>query len=327
MSSVFPLQSRRTLAGDMELRHLRYFVAVAETGGFSAASRALHVSQSAISEQVADLESELAVPLLYRQNRATQLTPYGEVFLESSRDILRMSDQAIEAARSAYRGETGRLTIGFFVGGLQNGFAQWIRHFRQEYPSVVVSLIEMTPTAQHSALLSGSIDVAFTRPVPNALRSELRTERLYSEELVVVLPRQHALAREKSVLMRRLEGERFVMNDRANSPAVFDRAVSLCADAGFSPNIATFASVSSGVIALVEAGEGIAILPRGSELLRSDDTVFVPIADQGASVDLVMAWPAKRHNAVLRHFVDLVRRSSRITATTPKALTAPREAT
>ncbi len=307
----------------MELRHLRYFVAVAETGGFSAASRALNISQSAISEQVADLEGELAVPLLHRQNRTTRLTPYGEIFLESSRDILRMSEQAIETARSAYRGETGRLTIGFFVGGIQHGFAQWIREFRQAYPSVSISLTEMTPTAQHGALLSGAIDVAFTRPVPNALRSELRTERLYSEELVVVLPRQHALTREGSVLIRSLEGERFVMNDRVNSPAVFDRVVSLCAAAGFSPNIATFASVSSGVIALVEAGEGIAVLPRGSELLRSDNTVFVPIADQGASVDLVMAWRARRHNAVLKHFVDLVRNHTRRTTTGLKPLADP----
>lgn len=291
----------------MELRHLRYFVAVAETGGFSAASRALHVSQSAISEQIADLESEVEVPLLHRKNRTTHLTPYGEVFLERSRDILRMSEQAVQVTRSAYRGETGRLTIGFFVGGTQHGFSQCIRQFRQSYPSVAVSLIEMTPTAQHAALLSGSIDVAFTRPIPNALRSELRTERLYSEELLVVLPRQHALAQRNSISVRELEGERFVLNERVNSPAVFDRVLSLCADAGFSPNISASASVSSGVIALVEAGEGVAVLPRGSELLRSCALVFLPVADEGASVDLVVAWSAKRHNAVLTHFVELVR--------------------
>lgn len=303
----------------MELRHLRYFVAVAETGGFSAASRALHVSQSAISEQVADLEEEVKVPLLHRKQRLTQLTPYGEVFLERSRDILKMSEQAIQAARSAYRGETGRLTIGFFVGGIQHGFTQWIRRFRQKYPSVTVSLVEMTPTAQQAALLNGTIDVAFTRPIPNALRSELRTQLLYSEELLVVLPRQHALAKAASISVRELEGERFVMNERANSPAVFDRVLALCADAGFSPTISTSASVSSGVVALVEAGEGIAILPRGSELLRSQELVFVPVADEGASVDLIMAWPAKRHNAVLNQFVDLVCSYSRPSAAAPKS--------
>ena len=302
----------------MELRHLRYFVAVAETGGFGAASRALHISQSAISEQVAALEEEVKVPLLQRKQRTTQLTPYGELFLERSRDILKSSEQAIQAVRSAYRGETGRLTIGFFVGGIQHGFTQWIRQFRQKYPSVTVSLIELNPVAQQTALVSGAIDVGFTRPVPSALRSELRSELLYSEELLVVLPRQHALAQASSILMRDLEGERFVMNERANSPAVFDRVLGLCADAGFSPSISTYASVSSGVIALVEAGEGIAVLPRGSELLRSQELVFVPIADEGASVDLVMAWPAKRHNAVLAQFVDLVCSCSRSTASAAK---------
>ncbi len=302
----------------MELRHLRYFVAVAETGGFSAASRALHVSQSAISEQVADLEEEVKVPLLDRKQRMTQLTPYGEVFLERSRDILKLSEQAIQAARSAYRGETGRLTIGFFVGGTQHGFTQWIRQFRQKYPAVTISLIEMNPTAQQMALVNGSIDVAFTRTVPHALRAELRTQLLYSEELLVVLPRQHALAQAKSILVRELEGERFVMSERANSPAVFDRVLALCAEAGFSPTISTYGSVSSGVIALVEAGEGIAVLPRGSELLRSRELVFVPIADAGASVDLVMAWPAKRQNAVLTQFVELVCTYSRSTAAAQK---------
>lgn len=308
----------------MELRHLRYFVAVAETGGISAASRALHVAQSAISEQMADLESEVKVPLLHRKNRTTQLTPYGEVFLERSRDILRLSEQAIQVTRSAYRGETGQLTIGFFVGGIQHGFAHWIRQFRHKYPSVAVSLIELTPTAQHSALLAGSIDVAFTRPVPNALKSELRTELIYSEELVVVLPRQHALARAESILMGELEGERFVMNERVNSPAVFDKVLALCADAGFSPTVSTYASVSSGVIALVEAGEGVAILPRGSEVLRPHEIVFIPVADAGASVDLVMAWSAKRHNAALNHFVDLVRNRSGQGSATPKPLTKRR---
>ena len=291
----------------MELRHLRYFVAVAETGGFSAASRALHVSQSAISEQIADLEHEVQVPLLHRKNRTTALTAYGEVFLERSRDILRLSEDAIQLTRSAYRGETGRLTIGFFVGGVRHWFPQWIRQFRKRYPSVTVSLMEMPPTAQHAALLSGAIDVAFTRPVPSALRSELRTERLYSEELVVVLPRHHHMAEAKSLRMLELEGQRFVMNERANSPAVFDKVLSLCADAGFSPQIVTQASVSSGVIALVEAGEGIGVLPKGSEQLGSRDVVFTPVADEGATVDLVMAWPARREDAVLQQFVDLVR--------------------
>ncbi|GAA3764501.1 LysR substrate-binding domain-containing protein [Terriglobus aquaticus] len=269
------------------------------------------MSQSAISEQIADLEDEVEVPLLHRKNRTTTLTAYGEVFLERSRDILRMSEQAIQLTRSAYRGETGRLTIGFFVGGVRHWFPQWIRQFRRRYPSVTVSLVEMPPTAQHAALLSGTIDVAFTRPVPAALRSDLRTEQLYSEDLVAVLPRQHSMAAMKNLKMRELEGQRFVMNERANSPAVFDKVLSLCADAGFSPQIVTQASVSSGVIALVEAGEGIGVLPRGSEQLGSHDVVFTPLADEGATVDLVMAWPARRDDAVLHQFVELVRSAVR----------------
>lgn len=295
----------------MELRHLRYFLAVADSGGFGAAARLLHVSQSAISEQIADLEEEVAVPLLDRSKRATQLTPAGEVFVRCSRDIVRMAAQAVEDTRGAYRGETGRLTIGFFAGGTDPKFAQLIRQFRSTHPSVSVSLVEMTPTAQHTALLSGAIDVGFTRPIPLALRSDLHGERLYTEHFVVVLPKGHALAKEQSIPVKTLHTQRFVMNDRMNSPAVFDKVISMCADAGFSPNIAAQASVSAGVIAMVEAGAGIGVLPWGSQMLGSKGVVFVPVADRGASIDLMVVWSPSRTQGALRAFVDLVRTSVR----------------
>jgi DNA-binding transcriptional LysR family regulator len=126
--------------------------------------------------------------------------------------------------------------------------------------------------------------------------------------MCAVLLKSHRLAKSRAIPIRELANERFVLNDRRYSPAAFDKVITLCADAGFSPKIGTTATVSSGVIALVEAGEGIAILPKGSNVLSSDQLVFVPLADRAASIDLVIAWVAGHESPVLREFLDLARK-------------------
>ena len=290
----------------MELRHLRYFVAVAEAGGFSRAARILHVSQSAISEQVRDLEEELGVPLLDRAQHRTRLTPHGMLFLEEARRTLDAAGRAVEVAQRSLRGEIGTLVIGFFVGVTGELFARLIREFRSAYPSVRVSLVELTPTEQQSALLTGVIDIGFTRAVEPALAAQLQVERLYVEPLVVVLPKTHPLAR-RTIRLAQLASESFIVAQRETSPVLFDRVISLCAEAGFSPRIVATASVSTGVLTLVHAGEGIAILPKNAQYFAPSELSFRPIADPGATIDLVVAWPRDRESEIARAFVQMMR--------------------
>jgi DNA-binding transcriptional LysR family regulator len=292
----------------VELRHLRYFITVADAGGFSRAARLLHVAQSAISEQIRDLEGELGVILLDRQNRQIRLTVQGEQFLKDARAVLESASRAVTNVQRTQRGEMGTLTIGFFVGGIRPHFPSLIREFRKIYPGIQVSLVEMAPGMQYPALQSGSIDVSFTRAMPAAHASQLRSEPWYTEPFYAVLLRSHPLARRKSLRIRELEQEVFVLNDRRYSPAVFDKIITLCAEAGFSPRIGATGSVSSGVIALVEAGEGVAVLPQGSRILSSAEIVWVPLADKGAVVDLVLAWSPKMERPALRSFLDLARK-------------------
>lgn len=291
----------------MELRHLHYFKAVAECGGFGKAARLLNVSQSAVSEQVRDLEAEIAVPLIDRSNRNIRLTPHGEVFLTRVKEVLQLADGAVTAARRSFKGEEGTLSIGFFVGGIGPSFTKLIRAFRQKYKDITVSLVEMTPVAQHDALVAGAIDIAFTRVLPGSLKTELRSEIFYTERFSLVLPKGHPLADRESISVKELRAERFILNDRQNSPAVFDKVIALCDEAGFSPNIVATASVSSGVIALVESGEGIALLPKGSQVLGSDEVVFIPIQDAAASVDLVVAWSSRHERKIHQSFLTLAR--------------------
>ena len=293
----------------MELRHLQYFVTVASTGGFGRAARSLHVSQSAISEQVRDLEAEVGTALIDRTQRQIRLTAEGEIFLEGARATLAAAEQALESVRRALNGEEGKLAIGFFVGGNGRYFPRMIRAFRQQYPRVKVSLVEMVPSEQWVALQNGTLDVGFTRPMTRPVHgAAVRTEKFYSERLYVVLPKEHGLAKRKEIAIAELKDERFVMSERPTSPVVADKIFALCNEAGFSPQVSAVASVSSGVIALVEAGEGIAILPEGSRFLGSGEVVFVPLQGAGARVDLVMAWSSERVTGVHRSFLQLARK-------------------
>lgn len=174
---------------------------------------------------------------------------------------------------------------------------------------VHVSLVEMTPVRQVEALLRGDIDIAFTRPLPAHLHDQLSYKHVYTEPLYAVLTKDHPAARQRQVDVRSLQKERFVMVERSGSPVVFDKVISFCNEAGFSPNIAATASVSSGVLALVEAGEGVSIIPEGSRFLASKEITFVPLAGAGAFIDLVMAWSPARMNPLMQAFVVSATRS------------------
>ena len=157
----------------MELRHLRYLVAVAEQQSFSRAAAHLHVSQSAISEQMADLEDEVGVRLLERGHRRTDLTEPGKIFLEHAQRVLEMSRTAVLEAQRAERGQVGTLRIGFFAGGVGDGFPALIRNFRDTHPGVELTLMEMHVTEQWRALQDGRIDLAFTRVPEPQMRREI----------------------------------------------------------------------------------------------------------------------------------------------------------
>jgi DNA-binding transcriptional LysR family regulator len=291
----------------MELRHLRYFSAVAANQGFSRTARALHVSQSAISEQISDLEREIGVDLLVRGRQKTRLTPHGEVFLTEAKKVLAAADNAVDMARRSSRGEIGTLTIGFFNGGTGAEVPSVIKTFRRRHPGVRVSVVEMIPSEQSDALVSGMIDVGFTRPLEPPFDQLLRSELLYPDPLIAVLSRDHPLAR-GPVDLRKLAHERFVMVARETSAALFNKIVALCAESGFSPHVVATGVVWSSVVLLVQAGEGIAILPSNLQQRGAfRDLAFCPLTNRGASIGLMMAWSPQHESTVQKAFLDLVR--------------------
>jgi DNA-binding transcriptional LysR family regulator len=290
----------------MELRHLRYFCSVAMHQGFSRSARELHVSQSAISEQISDLEREVGVPLLNRGQQKTTLTIPGEIFLDEARKILSAAERAIQTAQRASRGEIGTLTIGFFNGGTGSDVPAIIKHFRRLHPDVRVSVVDMVPGLQSTALVEGKIDVAFTRPLETPFDQLLGSELLYEDPLVAVFPKGHPLAR-KPVDLRTLAKEPFVLVARESSPSLFGKILHLCSKAGFSPRVVSTGVAWASVVLLVEAGEGIAILPSNLQHGASRNLAFCPLTNPNAKIGLAMAWSSRREGPVLQEFLELVR--------------------
>lgn len=290
----------------MELRHLRYFCAVASHPGFSKSARALHVSQSAISEQIANLEDEIGVALLVRGQREVRLTEQGEVFLAEAKKVLAAADHAVDMAQRSARGEIGTLKIGFFPGGTSPDVPILIKNFRGLHPGVRVSVHDLYPGQQTKALVEGVIDVGFTRPVETPLDQLLESEVLYWDPIMAVLPKGHPLARGPASL-KSFARERFVLVHQESAPSLFGKVLALCSQAGFSPQIVSTGGAWAGVTMLVEAGEGIAILPGNVQHAASKNLIFCPLTDHGAAIELVMAWSKERENPVLQAFIDLVR--------------------
>ena len=290
----------------MELRHLRYLVAVAEQGSFSGAARKLHVAQSAISEQLSNLESEIGVSLFARSSKKATFTPAGLLFLEEARRVLTAADHAVQVAQRAHRGEIGTLRIGFFAGAVGVSFPKLIRSFRRQQPHVQLSLVEMTSTHQWEALVKGEIDVGFTRRIEPEFRAELSSELVQQDPIVAILPRNHPAA-PGPVDLRDLANDPFVLSAREVSPAVFDKVIELCSEAGFSPRIASISSVWASVVLMVQAGEGVSLLPLNQQQFRTPELAFCPLKSKNAFVEFVMAWSPRHDSTLNRSFRSLAK--------------------
>lgn len=244
----------------MDLRQLACFVAVAEELNFSRAAQRMHISQPPLSRQIARLEEELRVRLLDRSPQAVALTAAGRGLLPEARRILALAAAAPEAARRADRGETGSLRIGFVGSTIYTSLPALVGRFRQMYPGVDVTLLQLTVAKQIDMLLSGDIDVGFIRqPISNPL---LKTLSLFKEPFVAAIPAHHPLASQSTVNLRQLADENFIAFSRHEAPAIHEQLRRMCEAVGFSPRITIEAHPMSTMVGLVASGAGVAIVPK-----------------------------------------------------------------
>lgn len=292
----------------MELRHLRYCVAIADEASFTRASARLRVAQPALSRLIKATEAEIGVELFQRQSRGVALTAPGRIFIESARVILAEVENAIEKARRAGRGETGLLRIGFTGSASFNPFiTRAIRDYRAAYPHVDVELIEEATAPLLARFRENRLDVAFLRPAPGEVDHLWRMPAL-SEPLMVALPSEHPQAARKRVDLKKLAREDFILYPRQNGRALFDLIVSVCRDAGFSPQVLQIAPQLTSIVNLVAAGIGLSIVPASIAQVTTTGVVYRPIAGASARarITLVRTPSPEPRPAVV--FTELVRR-------------------
>ena len=288
----------------IELRHLRYFVTLAETLHFRRAAERLSIAQPALSQQIQQLEREIGVRLFERTQRRVALSEPGVVFLERARLILAEASEAVRLARLAGRGEVGHLGVGAVTSALYGIFPEVVRVFRERHREVHLTLHELPGNEQTRALRAGRLQVSFLRPPVEETDIEVRT--ITREPWVVAIPTAHRLARRQRVTLRTLADEPFVAFPRELAPVLYDQLISMCHQAGFSPRIVQEAQMQT-IVSLVAAGIGVALVPATLQNLSRKGLVYKRLAGAALKLELAVAWRRDDKSPLLAAFLEVVR--------------------
>ncbi|MBC7684890.1 MAG: LysR family transcriptional regulator [Bdellovibrionales bacterium] len=290
----------------MELRHLRYFIAVAEELNFTRAAERLHIGQPPLSQAIQALEADVGAQLFERTRRWVRMTEAGRLFLADARNILALSEQAADTARRAQRGEAGELRIGFtFSTPLTPLFATVINRYRQHFPAVSLRLHEMATLPQLDALGQRTLDLGFVRPSEGPPPAAIVLSALREDPLVAVLPTALPLSRKKTVSIAELKDMPFVMYPPAAGTGIYPQIFRLCREAGFVPRIGQIAGEASTIIGLVAAGCGVSVLPSSFDRIRMDGVAYRPLSGKAASTTLLLARRGDEHSPLVAAFVEL----------------------
>jgi len=293
----------------MELRHLRYFIAVAEELNFTRAALRLHTAQPSLSQQIRDLEDQVGTRLLERSRHKVELTASGEVFLAEARLTLAQADRAISRARQVIK-QKSTLTIGFVPAAEVRIFPIILPMLRMRFPELIVDLRSLPTMDLEEALLKGEIDVAFMREP--LLSPNLVSEIVLTEPLLVILPATHALAKLDRIPLHMLNGEAFISSHPKFSGRVYDIVDEYCKKNNLQQNIVQVASNILLNLNLVGMGLGYALLPAYVEKLIHNSVCCRPLDCDPPSIDLLMVWQMQNPSGGIAALRDLVRTTSTI---------------
>jgi DNA-binding transcriptional LysR family regulator len=302
----------------VEIRQLRYFVAVAEERNFSRAARRLHVTQPPLSMQIKSLEEELDTALFNRSNRGVSLTAAGEVFLEEARAMLASLERTKRHVQRASRGEMGTLRVGFVSIADYSILPGSLKSFRTQFPLVEFELQELTTDAQIAQLRADRLDMGIgLGPV---LEPDLEFEGLLSEALVLAAPARYpALKGPGAVDLRTLAQSDFIVPPRELAPGLYDLIINRCTTAGFTPRITQRARQMQTVIGLVSSGMGVALVPASVRNLRRAGVQYRSLRGKAAGIELGMLRSRGTQSPVAERFAAELRRSCKINGTATSA--------
>lgn len=292
----------------MELRHLRYFIAVGESLHFGRAAEQLHMSQPPLTRQIQQLEQELGVALFARTNRRVELTAVGQLFLAEAKPLLTQFDSLKHHVSEAAGGRMGKLAIGFISVADYHVLPSMLREFQSRFPSVTLNLREATTDLQIESLRKNEIDVGIIlAPLTDP---SLQFQPLFQEELVAVLPSTNENSSTPSparaISMHSLADQPFVMFPRHSAPGLYDAIIGACDRAGFAPRVAQEAIQMQTIISLVSVGMGVALVPASLTNLGRAGVSYRPLKEKSPLVTTGLAWKNSNSSPTLRAFLDLV---------------------
>jgi DNA-binding transcriptional LysR family regulator len=290
----------------IDVRRLRYFVAVAESLHFGRAAASLRISQPPLTRQIQLLEHEIGTLLLRRNKRRVELTDAGQYLLDEARRMLAEGARLAERTRRAAAGDTGHLTLGFISAVDYSVLPGILIAYRKAFPGVTLDLRELTTDVQLDMLRDGRIDAGMLlQPVDDVT---LVTLPIISERLVAVLPARDPLLRRRGPLsLHALATRPFIVAPRANGPGLHDTIFDFCAHAGFVPLVAQEAIQLQTIVSLVSAGLGIALVPASLKDLRRSGVVYRSLREPSPLLTVMLAWRRDNHSACLANFVAIAR--------------------
>jgi DNA-binding transcriptional LysR family regulator len=303
----------------MELRHLRYFVMVAEERHFTRAAARLNMQQPPLSQQIRALEDELGFDLFKRHPKGVDLTAGGRVFLQEAQDILaRVKDGSLKASRAAH-GIEGQLSIGFTSSAAAHPLIpRIIRAYRERYPGVAVSLKEGSAQKLTDLSIEGGVDVGILR-APVSRHQSIEFHRLLNEEMLLTLPVGHRLlaaydpsVEPPSIPLDGLQDEQFILVRRPGAPGMYANLIKACQNAGFNPKIAFEVERMLTNVSLVAAGAGVSIVPASMKDVHKESVVYCPIANARPRLHAPITLVCRSFNQLppLQNFIDLSRELS-----------------
>jgi DNA-binding transcriptional LysR family regulator len=288
----------------IEIRHLRYFIAVAEELHFGRAAQRLHLAQPPLSQQIRKLEDLLGHALFVRTSRAVKLTSAGEVLLERARNTLRKVAEDLDDVRSVGRGEVGSLKVGFIGSGMLTALPGTLGNYRRQFPKVDLQLREFSSAGAIRALQDGSVDVGFLRDGGEA--EGLEVEPLLSEPFIAAVPAKHPLAKRKTFSVALLRDEPFVLFSPMFGMRAYEKTMSLCEQHGFRPRVVQEAPQWLTILRLVGAGLGVTIAPKCAEQIASGDVVCRRVRSAVKS-DVELAYRAGEDRALVKTFCKIAK--------------------
>jgi DNA-binding transcriptional LysR family regulator len=294
----------------IDLRQLRYFVAVAEENHFGRAAVRLHMTQPPLSQTIQSLEAELGTPLFARTRRSVALTAAGAALLPEARRILQQAGALPELAKRAASGESGLLSLAFVSTADYSVLPPLLREFRERFPQVQIDLREATTDVQLEDLAQGRIDAGLLiPPLPDKVKSALGYLTVLSEPLILAAPKGlNGLRGKSSVPLKAVADAPLIIFPRRIAPAFHDAILSCFHDAGLTPRIGQEAIQMQTIVSLVSAGMGIALVPQSVSNLKRPGVEYKPLANKTPSIETGFAWRRDSESPVLRAFLELLRK-------------------